>query len=945
MNLQSIPFIRSPRFSDAALLILMLGILSVAFWPVISSPDKAISKLNMLASIDSWQNLGWKYPALYTGDCSSVVTHVPNEVFALSSQASGEVPLWNNLSACGRPFFAEFQTLAWSTYRKLFPASSAHAYELGLLFKLAASGVGMFLVARMIGFGSIAAFAAGTAFMFCPRCLNVLDLCGNYFFYPWVVLLFLWMSRRPCLLVTTLVGITCGAIAYEMHPETFAFAILLGFVFSLSETRNERSRQDAGAPGIGPSIKIEPSILEPRILEPRSILSVRRWFVCVLGASAITFAIAAPLFLGLFEFICNGASYKFIGLDSAYLGLPELFADLILPVSGFRAYVGPVLGASLLVGFFAFFRYRFVLAITYFVSILLACRPAFFKDLCDLSPLVWIGPEYFLSVFLFLHCLLCALGLELLFSKKINQKNAFFAVLLVLVPSLVCVQTIEHHPLAIHVSNAFVSGVFVLLGILIFALAYFRNQFVLLGLVFANLWLLASLIPTELPIHEVFRYRNLPAYLQPVKSPAARMIATGNTFFHPHTNIIYGISDLRSLYPIHPKRVFEFVKLCGIQMKFGPMQYAPSQLNRFYDLASVDYVLTDAGIEDLNSTNSGEANSQAYQFLQNKSIEGMELVPGLILGGALIDYDPVENNINVTLKLKSAPKYIYYSPKFFVTDPSNRAVTSSKWIPGEYAEKIDDATFSIRKALPLGRFKIGDAFRIFLALSPNAHEEPFHLKGSYQTPFGPGLLLGEIRIQNDSIASNSVPRFSLRETGSDGFRLYKNNSALKRAYVVHDFHIVGSPEESRQSIQDPKFDPRKRVILESNSVELPKKVLAQNQRQVDETDSVRILDDASDSILLQCRTVEPGLLVLTDTFYPGWNAWVNGNQVEIMPANLAFRAVAVPAGESFVLMRFEPMTFKTGVQIMVAGSMLALLLLLIGFVQLKPQIQRRGTQS
>lgn len=64
-----------------------------------------------------------------------------------------------------------------------------------------------------------------------------------------------------------------------------------------------------------------------------------------------------------------------------------------------------------------------------------------------------------------------------------------------------------------------------------------------------------------------------------------------------------------------------------------------------------------------------------------------------------------------------------------------------------------------------------------------------------------------------------------------------------------------------------------------------------------------------------------GLLVLTDSYYPGWTATVDGRPAHVLAADVVFRAVAVPTGTSTVRFRFEPWTFRVGAAI----STLALL--------------------
>ena len=56
-----------------------------------------------------------------------------------------------------------------------------------------------------------------------------------------------------------------------------------------------------------------------------------------------------------------------------------------------------------------------------------------------------------------------------------------------------------------------------------------------------------------------------------------------------------------------------------------------------------------------------------------------------------------------------------------------------------------------------------------------------------------------------------------------------------------------------------------------------------------------------------------GFLVVTDQFYPGWAATVNGTPTTVLRANVAFRALRLPAGESTVEFRYRPLSIRLGV--------------------------------
>jgi hypothetical protein len=73
----------------------------------------------------------------------------------------------------------------------------------------------------------------------------------------------------------------------------------------------------------------------------------------------------------------------------------------------------------------------------------------------------------------------------------------------------------------------------------------------------------------------------------------------------------------------------------------------------------------------------------------------------------------------------------------------------------------------------------------------------------------------------------------------------------------------------------------------------------------------------------------PGYLFLGDSYYPGWSATVDGRPSGIVAADIAFRAVRVPAGAHTVVMRYEPLSVIGGCAVS-AGALLAAAGLCIG---------------
>ncbi|SIO61045.1 membrane protein YfhO [Singulisphaera sp. GP187] len=81
--------------------------------------------------------------------------------------------------------------------------------------------------------------------------------------------------------------------------------------------------------------------------------------------------------------------------------------------------------------------------------------------------------------------------------------------------------------------------------------------------------------------------------------------------------------------------------------------------------------------------------------------------------------------------------------------------------------------------------------------------------------------------------------------------------------------------------------------------------------------------------LVEVRTESngPAYLILADTFDPGWSATIDGREVPIRAAYVAFRAVFVPAGAHTVLFRYQPAGFRLGLTITGLGLLAGVALL------------------
>jgi hypothetical protein len=77
---------------------------------------------------------------------------------------------------------------------------------------------------------------------------------------------------------------------------------------------------------------------------------------------------------------------------------------------------------------------------------------------------------------------------------------------------------------------------------------------------------------------------------------------------------------------------------------------------------------------------------------------------------------------------------------------------------------------------------------------------------------------------------------------------------------------------------------------------------------------------------LQTRNPQPGFLVLSEIYYRGWEAWIDGRRAPVERVNYTLRGLAVPAGDHRVEFAFRAHSFRNGA----AYTLLGVLLLLVG---------------
>jgi hypothetical protein len=179
-----------------------------------------------------------------------------------------------------------------------------------------------------------------------------------------------------------------------------------------------------------------------------------------------------------------------------------------------------------------------------------------------------------------------------------------------------------------------------------------------------------------------------------------------------------------------------------------------------------------------------------------------------------------------------------------------------------------------------------------------------------------------------SSSDSAVENLSREWIANRDVQVLRNLDELPRAWVVHDARRVHSADPSREArdntlreilfANDPlwhddtrrAFEPRTLAWVDVDkrpelspllSGEVPKP-----------TETVAVTYPTPHRVELEATLQTPGLVILSDLFYPGWELTIDGKEAPIYPVNRLMRGAAVPAGNHKLVYSYAPLSFRAG---------------------------------
>ncbi len=844
---------------------------------------------------------------------------------------SGNIPLWNPYIALGTPLaasaisavFFPLNFIVYSMPHSFF----GQAFDFTILVKLFIAGFFTYCFMRELNIGRGGSFASAIAFMlngYFILYLNMVHLNVEVLL-PLLLFVFERLIKTQDFKHIIFAGIVLAVSILGGMPESTLFALVLAVTYYVFRIWFKKENDLIFSVKkyifnlIG--VFIIGGLLSAFFTFPVIEFLTRSWnahpaTIGLLGQQFTydTISIIIPYFFGWIHFTWNGVSQHAI---LPYVGIVTVFlAGCAVSVKNERHKIG------LFFGCFAIFY----LLKTY-------CFPGI--NLIGYLPLfnVSIFPKYLFPEFAFSLAVLAGIGIQNIWDGKIRFSHTL--IISSILVAIISIFVWENVPSIFSVEKTWsiyffnsVTWVLIMTGFAIFFILLFSVLFLIkdrkkigprhLAIILTVILILELFI--YIPHFRPSRYDpfTTPPYIEYLKNDTdTYRVFSANAILYPDTASAYSISDIRQLNALYVNRYMSFIKRNvdpSVVDRFTGTEVNLSYKNgRFLDLLGVKYILSSSYLN--SHQNDGLIDEiLAHTIVPlNKQLVGKSQFNGK---NVLFEHPPSEIAYQMQIPTDAV------SLDFCI------GMDQNVWSP----EKGDGVEFDIFINQTGEKKKI---FSEYIDPKNNPADQKWHCSDinltqyqnrtvnlSFVTLPGPNgsssfdwAGWGDLYLKSNSSESRAI-NFSQRyELVYDNeIKIYENHNVFPRSFVVHNAEVIKDEKEILDRLDNASFDLRNSIVIEKDP---PSEVA--NNIYVDNS-TVDIIEYNLDSVVLQANMESDGFLILTDTYYPGWRAFIDDKETDIYEADYFLRAVYLEKGPHRLVFKYMPATFWFGLYLSFATA-------------------------
>jgi hypothetical protein len=897
---------RKISIADALACLAILTTIAAVFYKTIFL-NQPISRLCLAAARDVLFREFLATPTEAYFDESASQHLVPYRFLVAGYIRAGQLPLWNPYSGFGTPMLADLETIAFSPWTILFAlAPSISWFNQILIIQITFGALTTYALARYLGTSASGGLIAALAYSLCPFNLFQIELLpgSSSCLIPILFLSFAAVWKRSSALRIVGAGLSCAVFISSSHPEISFVAIIQASVLLVFLTLYNRRSSTIEA--LGQALKT---------------LTAVGFFAC---------CFSAPLLSPFIELLRNSDAYKFdskFAQDHAFRFkwfITNLFQATARGNAPFLGILAPLLGSAAI----ASKNYRkstWPLLGCGLVALVQGFRPWPVNILLNQTALNFSG-FYYLPVVLLTISICAGFGLDALRASAHSFTRFKLVTLGAMAIGIVTV------PIAIHFLDIALNHKeptpFVMRSILQNALTlaicilaiYFTRLLKTSTTPFTAMAILLNVVSLlfaarfSLPTQGHFHYRNFQP-LNLLKERGERTIGIGWDIFRPNNNLVYEIPAATLHTVLFPKRFRAFMAEAGAELLPFEVIMLKTKLSRLLDLASLKYAISLVPIRGED-----DIEPKQEQFTLDAAFKNTEAgSPPLTLSKVLTRYDQNKSQIAGTLcwKLPTADfeRYLF---TIAALDQNGNVIwfgglnALAKPILNSNKEWISEVSFSAIYPLnttPTSTLSMGVTVYDTKTKKAIEVEKPMYTKSKQVAVFHKAS-------PSQSTGNQSEHYKLIGEYGSNHIRLYENAHALPRAYLVHRAQVANSEKEALSRITKPSFEMKSTVVIEPTG----NYTTIENDDTNEQIEYARITKSTANDVTVAVQSNSSGVLVLNDTFYPGWSATIDGIETPIHRANYLFRGVQITKGNHEIKFHYFPLSFSIGLLLLALGT-------------------------
>lgn len=171
----------------------------------------------------------------------------------------------------------------------------------------------------------------------------------------------------------------------------------------------------------------------------------------------------------------------------------------------------------------------------------------------------------------------------------------------------------------------------------------------------------------------------------------------------------------------------------------------------------------------------------------------------------------------------------------------------------------------------------------------------------------------------------------------DDFNIFAYKKAAPRFFLTNSYSLYNTSKDFADKFFAPTFDSAHTLLL-NEKPDIDASITPGKQQAT-------LVSYKPNSVIIDTKSDTKTLLFLSDTYYPGWKAFIDNDPQKIYVANYTFRAVAVPSGSHRVTFRYEPDSLRYGFYVTIASITATVIFLLLTFLYNKKVLQSKYTKK